>query len=275
MSLSRREFLLRAARASGAAAAAGAAGGCMPDLAPAPFVDAPAPVNGKIPLSIAAYPDLAAEGGAVIVRSPGAPQILVARVPGGGFAATSAICTHQGCPVGVEGGQIVCPCHLSRFAFDGTVLHPPARAGLQTYGATFDGATVTIDLRAGDPGFPSVEGGAVRLPFALFPQLAAPGGFVVGKPLGYGRPILVAALPDPGDAARVGGYAALDAVCTHQQCTVGWDATAREVACPCHGSRFAADGAAIAGPATLPLLGLGVTADPAGVTVAIPDSPSP
>jgi Rieske Fe-S protein len=273
MSLSRREFLFRAASASGAAAAAGALSGCMPDLAPAPFVDAPAPVDGKIALPLAAHPDLAREGGAVIVRSPGAPWILVAHVPGGGFAATGALCTHQGCPVGVDGGEIVCPCHLSRFAFDGTVRHPPARAGLQTYGASFDGATVTVDLRAGDAGFPILEGGLVQLPFEQFPQLAAPGGSVVGKPQGYGRPILVAALPDAADPAQVGGYAALDAVCTHQQCTVGWDAGAREIACPCHGSRFAADGTAVVGPATLPLSTFAVTADAAGVSVAIPAPP--
>ncbi len=272
MSLSRRAFLLRAASASGVAAA-GALGGCMPDLAPAPFVDAPAPVDGKIALPLAAHPELAREGGAVIVRSPGAPWILLARLPGSTFAATGAICTHQGCPVGVDGGEIVCPCHLSRFAFDGTVRHPPAKAGLQTYGTSFDGATVTIDLRAGDPGFPALEGGEVRLPFDLFPQLAAPGGFVVGKPQGYGRPILVAALPDPLDPARVGGYAALDAVCTHQQCTVGWDPGAREVACPCHGSRFATDGTAVVGPATLPLPTFAVTADGTGATVTIPAPP--
>lgn len=273
MSLSRREFLLRAARASGAAAAAGNLSGCIPDVAPAPYVDAPAPVDGKIALPIAAYPDLAPEGGAVIVRSPGAPQILVLHVPGGGFAATGALCTHQGCPVGVDGAEIVCPCHLSRFALDGTVRRPPARAGLQTYGAAFDGTTVTIDLRAGDPGFPALEGGLVRLPFALFPQLAAPGGVVVGRPQGYGRPILAAALPDLADPARVGSYAALDAVCTHQQCTVGWDPAAREAACPCHGSRFSTAGAAVVGPATLPLVAFEATADASGVSVAIPASP--
>lgn len=270
MSLSRREFLLRAAKASGALAAAGGVAGCMPDLAPAPFVDAPAPVNGKIALALAATPELAREGGAVIVRSPGAPQILVARTPDGSFAATGAICTHLGCPIGVDGGEIVCPCHLSRFGFDGTVHHPPAKAGLQTYGASFDGATVTIDLRAGDPGFPALSGGTVRLTFAEFPQLGSPGGFVVGKPQGYGRPILVAALPAAGDPARVGGYAALDAVCTHQQCTVGWDPSAGQGACPCHGSRFTADGTAVVGPATLPLIAFGVTGDAGGVSVAIP-----
>ena len=268
MTLSRREFLAGAVKASGAAAALGA-GGCMPDLGPAPFVDAPAPVNGKIALPLATYPDLAREGGAVIVRSPGAPLILVARTPDGGFAATGAICTHQGCPVGVDGGEIVCPCHLSRFGFDGTVHHPPARAGLQTYGVSSDGTTVTIDLRAGDPGFPVLSAGTVRLTFAQFPQLGSPGGFVVGKPQGYGRPILVAALP-AGDPSQVGGYTALDAVCTHQQCTVGWDPAAREAACPCHGSRFSAGGTAVVGPASLPLSAFAVTADTDGVSVAIP-----
>lgn len=273
MSLTRRQLLLGAVRASGAAAAGALGGGCIPDLGPAPFVDGPAPVDGRIVLALTVYPDLARDGGAVIVRSPGAPWILVARAPGGGFAATSALCTHQGCPVGVDGEEIVCPCHLSRFGLDGTVRHPPARAGLQTYGASSDGASVTIDLRVGDPGFPALAGGEVRLPFAAFPALAASGGVVVGKPQGYGRPLLVAALPDAGDPSRVGGYAALDAVCTHQQCTVGWDVAARQAACPCHGSRFGADGTVVVGPATSPLATFSAAADADGVTVTIPAPP--
>lgn len=274
MRLGRRELLLGALRASGTVAVgAGALGGCIPDLGPAPFVDGPAPVDGKIVLSLASYPELAREGGAVIARSPGAPWILVASAPGGGFAATSALCTHQGCPVGVEGGEIVCPCHLSRFGLDGTVRHPPARAGLQTYGVTADGTSVTIDLRAGDAGFPALSGGVVRFPFAEFPQLQAPGGAVIGRPQGYGRPIVVAALPDSGDPSGVAGWVALDAVCTHMQCTVGWDPAARQAACPCHGSRFAPDGAAVVGPATAPLPAFGVTAETDAVTVAIPAPP--
>ncbi len=38
------------------------------------------------------------------------PDILI-RARDGSLAAFSAICTHQGCTVGYEGGQIVCPCH--------------------------------------------------------------------------------------------------------------------------------------------------------------------
>ncbi|WP_152187752.1 QcrA and Rieske domain-containing protein [Georgenia satyanarayanai] len=45
---------------------------------------------------------------------------------------------------------------------------------------------------------------------------------------------------------------ALSAVCTHQGCTVRREST--ELACPCHGSRFAvADGAVLQGPAEEPL----------------------
>jgi Rieske Fe-S protein len=40
----------------------------------------------------------------------GQPDILI-RQSDGTLTALSAVCTHQGCTVGYEGGQIVCPCH--------------------------------------------------------------------------------------------------------------------------------------------------------------------
>ncbi|MEO1621737.1 MAG: Rieske 2Fe-2S domain-containing protein [Cyanobacteria bacterium J06632_3] len=50
------------------------------------------------------------------------------------------------------------------------------------------------------------------------------------------------------DGPEVASHA-ISAVCTHLGCIVGWDADAREFACPCHGSRFDADGAVTRGPA--------------------------
>ncbi len=46
---------------------------------------------------------------------------------------------------------------------------------------------------------------------------------------------------------------ALNPECTHQGCTVAWDKSAQNLACPCHGSKFAADGGVVNGSAKKPL----------------------
>ena len=50
-----------------------------------------------------------------------------------------------------------------------------------------------------------------------------------------------------------GQPAVLSATCTHLGCTVQWNAGAGEFQCPCHGGRFAPDGAVLGGPPPQPL----------------------
>jgi nucleotide-binding universal stress UspA family protein/nitrite reductase/ring-hydroxylating ferredoxin subunit len=58
----------------------------------------------------------------------------------------------------------------------------------------------------------------------------------------------VAVYRDPKGATII-----LSAKCTHMGCAVRWNAAERTWDCPCHGSRFAADGKVVNGPAERPL----------------------
>jgi Rieske Fe-S protein len=88
---------------------------------------------------------------------------------------------------------------------------------------------------------------------------------VVGRPGGAPRPLALVVVALAG-----GAYAALDAICTHLGCTVGWDAGRGLVICPCHDSRYALDGSVQQGPATRALGTYDVTADALAVTVHVP-----
>lgn len=50
-----------------------------------------------------------------------------------------------------------------------------------------------------------------------------------------------------------GKFKAISALCTHQGCTVKWQAEDKPLICPCHLSEFALDGKVEKGPATIPL----------------------
>lgn len=70
-------------------------------------------------------------------------------------------------------------------------------------------------------------------------ELPPPGGAPIHQPAG--RFWLV---------SRDDGVLALHKACTHLDCLCNWDEQNREFVCPCHGSRFAEDGACLVGPAT-------------------------
>lgn len=61
------------------------------------------------------------------------------------------------------------------------------------------------------------------------------------------KPILIFRNPDTNTIAAV------NPTCTHQGCTVEFKADAKNLACPCHGSKFSLDGEVVEGPASKPL----------------------
>lgn len=72
-------------------------------------------------------------------------RVVVTQPEAGTFTAFDAACPHQGCNVGsVEGAEIVCPCHGSRFGLDGAVLTGPATTGLAPVEVRVEGDRLTF-----------------------------------------------------------------------------------------------------------------------------------
>ena len=80
-------------------------------------------------------------GGAIYADA----QVVVTQPQQGSFTGLSAICPHQGCTVSqVTDGQIVCPCHNSRFSLDGAVVDGPAQRPLDPRQVTVADGSITL-----------------------------------------------------------------------------------------------------------------------------------
>ena len=81
-------------------------------------------------------------GGGLVVDE----KYVVTQPKDGEFKAFSAICTHQGCPVGsVEDGVIVCPCHNSHFDItSGDPVSGPAQEPLPAVEFVTSGDSIVI-----------------------------------------------------------------------------------------------------------------------------------
>lgn len=109
-----------------------ALGGCAAGAgAPAPPTTGPLGATTEVPV-----------GGATIFADQ---AVVVTQATDGEFAAFSSVCPHQNCNVGsVEGAEIVCPCHGSRFDLTGAVLTGPAESGLAPRTVTVDGDQLVL-----------------------------------------------------------------------------------------------------------------------------------
>ena len=269
MSCSRREVL----RGIGGAAVAGAVvEGCARRVDAAPLLEVGPPVGCKISLPVARLPDLAPDGGALLVHAAGvAEPLLVVHRTADAYSVYRGLCPHASCPLGVTDGLIECPCHGSRFdPKDGSVLNPPARSALQSYDSYLDTTTndLVVDLASGDR-LPSPAQGKLLLTLSDHPALANDYGTLTGGIPGCCLPLLVARLPG-------GKFAAVDPTCTHLACEVASgmpaatdqvDASSPKLICPCHRSIYGFDGSVLQGPAAKPLTTYPATTD--GVTVTI------
>jgi len=144
----RRELLRRAALLVCASAFGKGAVRLCPAIGAARDQEVPASVAGVLAVPLTLVPELANAGGFVVVHSPEVmdPPLLLINAgsgPGGAveYLALFAICPHAGCELAwvSEDDEVECPCHGSRFARYGTVLHPPAVSNVPTYPVGADG----------------------------------------------------------------------------------------------------------------------------------------
>jgi len=113
---------------------------------------------GILELNVTQFPALQNANGSVRLlfnslfgSRPSGPlyPVLVNRGAGNQFYTLSARCTHQGCAVPEFNPSLaasVCPCHLSHFAIDGSVLAGPAMLPLTRYNNSFDGTNLCIEI---------------------------------------------------------------------------------------------------------------------------------
>ena len=103
----------------------------------------------------ARWQDVADEGdlaeGKLVGASAGGIGILVVR-EGRTIHAMDDRCAHLGCPLHkgkLQDGVVVCPCHGSAFALDGTVVHGPATADQPSLEARVRDGKVQVRRRGG------------------------------------------------------------------------------------------------------------------------------
>ena len=65
-------------------------------------------------------------GSGVVVETAAGDSVVVVQPEAGTVHAFSAVCTHEGCLVAMDGAEMACPCHGSRFTSGGQVANGPA-----------------------------------------------------------------------------------------------------------------------------------------------------
>jgi nitrite reductase/ring-hydroxylating ferredoxin subunit len=94
---------------------------------------APATTAGQVLAATAEVP----VGSGIVVDGT-----LISQPSPGVFTGFVARCTHAGCALAVKDGVAVCPCHGSRFDFDGAVTQGPATKPLKPQAISVRGGEI-------------------------------------------------------------------------------------------------------------------------------------
>lgn len=137
----------------------------------------------------------------------------------------------------------------------------PAAVGLGALPTVLPGCGGGVPSGTPVDGTVTVQNGEATLLFSQFPQLQSVGGAALVS-ANSGNDYLVIRT----SASRA---AALDAVCTHAHCLVGYDSGAQNVLCPCHGSKYSTDGTVLRGPAIAALATFPATLGATGITIKV------
>ncbi|WP_238151709.1 Rieske (2Fe-2S) protein [Kribbella sindirgiensis] len=121
---------------AGGSSTAPSAGASSSASSSAPSSSAPASGGSVLgPVS-----DVPVGGGKVFTDA----KVVVTQPTAGQYKGFSAVCTHQGNPIGsVENGQIICPFHNSHFSItDGSPVSGPAQTALPAVNVKVDGTNI-------------------------------------------------------------------------------------------------------------------------------------
>ncbi|WP_323182779.1 Rieske (2Fe-2S) protein [Aldersonia sp. NBC_00410] len=228
-----------------------------------PVAEAPEPAPGT---TLARTADVPVGSGII------AGGVVLTQPSQGEYRGFSVVCPHQGCAVdSVTNGTINCPCHGSKFNLDGSVAVGPATRSLATRQVSVQGEWI-VGGQGGEAVVPEQQAPNSESPTESQPQ-SAPGGKVARVseiPVGSGVIVADVVVTQP----TAGNFVGLSSVCPHLGCAVD-SITAGNINCPCHGSKFALDGAVTAGPANRPLERRPVTVQGDWVVLSDGSAPAP
>ncbi len=138
--LNRRDFVVAA---GAVVAAACACCSCESALAAEAPTSAPS-ASSSGPIDVGTKADYPKDG-TIFDKLTKSNRVIVVRNEGKIYAINST-CTHKNCAVKDKNGEIVCPCHGSKYSLYGTAIKGPAKGSLFRYGiALNDKGRIIVD----------------------------------------------------------------------------------------------------------------------------------